>query len=258
MTNLLILLLTAATSCYGVVLVLKRRPPLWAAVPALLLYAFCGIHTVLLAWLTSNGVVFPGLQISPGLKAYYFAEVWYDRAWGLEPGLLALVVPAHLLACMPRLSAGWLKGPLPPTVIFLGFLVYFLSPPRIAAERAPGPERMAYLTVVEQGDGAQLVLAHGPRRATFLDVVHVHETESPPPHLRLLWTKDGQGIVIRIGNDRPFAVDLEGRVTGALPVHAHEWPTPGGYRSPDVRRRFSRARRDVAEFVQNHGGLYVP
>jgi hypothetical protein len=258
MTNLLILLLAAATSCFGVVLVLKRRPPLWAAVPALLLYAFLGIHTVLLAWLTSDGVVAPGLQVSPGLKSYYLAEVWLGRAWGLEPWLLALVVPAHLLACVPRLRWGRLKGPLPATVVFLGFLVYFLSPPRIVAERAPGPERMAYLTVVERGDGARLVLAQGPRHASFLRVVHVHDTNSAPSYLRLGWTQDGRGIVIRIGYDRPFAVDLDGEVTGALPVHSHEWPNPDGYRSPDVRRRFSQARRDVAEFIQDHGGLYVP
>ena len=167
MTNLLILLLAAATSCFGVVLVLKRKPPLWAAVPALLLYAFLGIHTVLLAWLTGAGVVFPGLQVSPGLKSFYLAEVWSDRAWGLEPWLLALVVPAHLLASVPRLNPGWLKGPLPATVVFLGFLVYFQSPPTITAERASGPEQMVYLTIVEQGDGARLVLSHGPPRATF-------------------------------------------------------------------------------------------
>ena len=257
MTNLLILLLAAATSCFGVVLVLKRKPPVWAAVPALLLYAFCGIHTVLLAWLTSAGVVFPGLQVSPGLKSYYLAEVWYDRAWGLEPALLALVLPAHLLASAPRLTPGRLKGPLPATVVFLGFLVYFQSPPPIAAERAPGPERTVYLTVVQQGDGAHLVLAHGAPQATFLDVVHVHETESRMPRLRLHWTKDGQGIVLQAGYERLFAVDLDGNVTGALPVHAHEWPTPGGYQSPAVKRRFSQARRDVAEFIQNHGDLYV-
>jgi hypothetical protein len=257
MTNLLILLLAAATSCFGVVLVLKRRPPLWAAVPALLLYAFCGIHTVLLAWLTSDGVVLPGLQVSPGLKGFYLAEVWNDRAWGLEPWLLALVVPAHLLASVPRLKPGWLKGPLPATVVFLGFLVYFQSPPTIRAERAFGPERMAYLTTVERGDGARLVLAHGPPRATFLVVAHVHETESRPPRVGLYWTKDGQGIVFQAGNERPFAIDLDGNRIGTLPVGAHEWPTRDGYQSPTVKRRFSQARRDVAEFIGDHGGLYI-
>ena len=257
MTNLLILLLAVATSCFGVVLVLKRKPPLWAAAPALLLYAFCGIHTVLLAWLTSDGVVFPGVQISPGLKSFYLAEVWNDRAWGLEPALLALVLAAHLLASAPRLKVAWLKGPLPATLMFLGFLVYFQNPPRIVGERAPGPERTVYLTTVEQGEGASLVLAHGAPEATFLDVVHVHETESRPPRVRLHWTKDGQGIVLQAGYERPFAVDLDGKVTSALPVHAHEWPTPGGYQSPAVKSRFSQARRDVAEFIQNHGGLYV-
>jgi hypothetical protein len=257
MTNLLLLVLAVAASCYGVGLVLKRRPPLWAAVLALLLYAFCGIHAVLLAWLTGDGVVVPGLQISPGLKGYYLAEVWHDRAWGLEPWLLALVVPAHLLACAPRFQLGWLKAPLPATLVFLGFLVYFLNPHLIAAERAQGPERVAYLTVVKQGEGARLILAHGAPQATFLSVVHVHRTESHMPRLRMHWTRDGQAIVLQTGHERPFAVDVDGNVTGILPVHTHEWPTPGGYKSPDVRRRFSQARRDVAEFIQNHGGLYV-
>jgi hypothetical protein len=258
MTNLLLLLLAAAASCYGVAVVLKRRPPLWAALPALLLYAFCGIHAVLLAWLLSDGVVLPGLQISPDVKRYYLTEVWQGRAAGLDPWLLALVVPAHLLACVPRLRIGWLKGPLPATVVFLGFLVHFLGPPTTVFESARGPEGIAYLTVAERGDGARIVLTHGPPEATFLDVVHVHDTKSAPPHLRLAWTRDGQGIVIRIGNERPFAVDLDGHVTGALPVYAHEWTAEGGYESPAVRRRFSQARRDVAEFIQVHGGLYVP
>ncbi|MHC4972427.1 MAG: hypothetical protein ACYTG3_08850 [Planctomycetota bacterium] len=257
MTNLLILLLAVATSCFGVVVVFRRKPPLWAAVPALLLYAFCGIHTVLLAWLTSDGIVVPGLQISPGLKAYYLAEVWLDRAWGLEPWLLALVVPAHLLACAPQVKPGRLKLPLPATVIFLGFLVYFSSPPRIVAERAPGPERTVYLTVAERGDGARMVLAHGPPEAPFLEVAHVHDTKSRPPRVQLHWTRDGKGIVLQMKSQRPFAIDLDGNVTGLLPVHAHEWPTRDGYESPAVKRRFSQARRDVAEFIQTHGGLYI-
>jgi hypothetical protein len=243
MTNLLILLLAAATSCFGVVVILKRKPPLWAAVPALLLYAFCGIHTVLLAWLTSDGIVVPGLQVSPGLKSYYLAEVWQDRAWGLEPWLLALVVPAHLLLCAPRLTPARLKGPLPATVIFLGFLVYFLEPPPVAAERAAGPEQEVYLTLVKKGDGARLVLAHGPPQATFLDVVHIHETESQLPRLRLHWTRDGQAIVLQAGNQRPFAVDLDGNVTGALPAHASSSTTAasssGRYRAGEKTHRFA-------------------
>lgn len=257
MTNLLLLLLAVAASCFGAVVVLKRRPPLWAAVPALLLYAALGIHTVLLAWLTSDGIVVPGVQVSPGLKSYYLAEVWHGRAWGLTPWLLLLVVPAHLLACVPRLEAAWLKGPLPATVVFLALLVYFLDPSPMAGERAIGPEREAYLTLTKRGDGARLVLAHGLPQAAFLEVVHVHETESHLPRLQLLWTKDGQGIVVQAGAGRPFAVDLEGNVTGALPAQAHEWPTRDGYTSPAVRRRFSQARRDVAEFIQKHGGLYI-
>ncbi len=257
MTNLLLLLLAVAASCYGAVVVLRRRPPLWAAAPALLLYALLGIHTVLLAWLTSDGIVVPGLQVSPGLKSYYLAEVWQGRAWGLTPWLLLLVAPAHLLACVPRLQAAWLKGPLPATVAFLALLVYFLNPSPMAGERAIGPEREAYLTLTKSGDGARMVLAHGLPQAAFLDVVYEHETESQLPRLRLHWTKDGQGIVLQAGDERPFAVDLDGNATGALPAKAHEWPTRDGYRSPDVRRRFSQARRDVAEFIQNHGGLYI-
>ena len=53
--NLVILLVAAAMSAYGVGVVLKRKPPWWAAVPAVLLYLFLGIHSVLLAWMSSAG-----------------------------------------------------------------------------------------------------------------------------------------------------------------------------------------------------------
>ncbi|MHC4550875.1 MAG: hypothetical protein ACYTEZ_19135 [Planctomycetota bacterium] len=260
--NLVILLLAAAASAYGAALVVKRRPPWWAAIPALLLYVVCGIHAVLLAWFTSAGIVLPGLQLSPGLKGFYLAEVWRGRFWGLEPALLGLVVAAHLLVAAPKITLDRLKAPLPATVVFLGLFLLFRargSEPPIAFDRTPGPAHMAYLTTEPVGEGARIILAHGEPGASFLDVAHVHESASKPEPIKILWTKDGTAIVFSIHHFPYMAIDLDGETTGELPVESHEWPKPdGGYTSPDVRRRFSQARRDVAEYIGRHGGIFVP
>ncbi len=259
MTGLAVLLLAAAASAYGAWASLKSRPPLWAAAVAATLFAAAGVFAVLASWVLGDGVVLPGLQLSPGLKAYYLAEA----AWGLVPSvgrsLLLLAPLAHLLLVAARRDEATVFRPLPATAVFVWLFLSIADEPA-AVVRARGPERVAYLTIASQEGGARLILAAGEPFAGFLGIVHVHETSSTPPELHLHWTNDGKGLVVRVHeeSDPSFAVDLDGNVTGALPVEAREWTAPGAFVPPDVRQRFSRARLDVSKFIRDHGGFAPP
>jgi len=259
-----VLLLAAAGAAYGVAVTMKRGPPAWAALPAVLLYLLCGVHAVLLAWITGAGVALPGLQISPGLKSWYFAELVRESRPVLPPALLLLAIAAHALVLFPRPDRKRWLHPLPATLLFVALFSVVDARgelPPIPYDRALGPGGVAFLTVVPDDEGARIVVAQGEPGAAFLAVLHDHRTNSRPPELRLGWTKDGKGLfVVAEGERKPaFAVDLGGNAIGRLPVEAHEWPQKeDAYVPTEVRRRVSQARVDVARFLKEHGGIYVP
>jgi len=259
MTGLVILLLAAAASAYGAWASLKSRPPLWAAAIAATLFAAAGILAVLASWIAGDGIVLPGLQLSPGLKAYYFSE----EAWDLAPSVsrwLVLVGPlAHVLLVAARRDEATLLRPLPATAIFAWLFLSIAEEPATIV-RARGPQQVAYLTIASEEEGARLILAAGDPFAVFLRVVHVHESAGAPPELHLNWTTDGKGLVVRVHEemDAAFAVDLDGNVTGELPAEAREWAVPGDYVPRDVQERLSAARKDVSKFIREHGGLAPP
>jgi hypothetical protein len=262
LSGLFVLLLAATGSAFGAWAALRSRPPLWAAALAAFLFAVAGVAAVLATWIAGDGIALPGLQLSPGLKAWYFAEVTRDRQPWLDRALLVVAPLAHVLLLVARRDRVALLRPAPATALFVWLFlrVGALADEEKHVEQARGPDQVAYLTIVSRPGGARLILAAGDPDSSFLRVVHEHETASPPPRLHLHWTSDGEGLVVRAHEEEKpaFAVDLEGHATGLLPVEAREWPEPGGFVAPDVKQRFSQARRDVAEFIRGHGNLYQP
>ncbi len=259
MTGLVVLVLAAAGAAYGAWASLKNRPPLWASAAAAALFAAAGVVAILVSWIAGDGIVLPGLQLSPGLKAYYLSEAAWDLAPSIGRWLLLVAPLAHLVLVAARRDQEAIVLPLPATCIFVWFL-FSATEVGASVKQARGPERVAYLTTVSTADGARLILATGGPFATFLRIAHVHETASvPPKELHLYWTNDGKGLVVRVHEekDAAFAVDLDGNTTGVLPVEAREWPGPD-YVPGDVKERFSRARMEVAGFIREHKGLAAP
>jgi len=259
-SGLLILLLAAAASAYGAWASLKSRPPLLASAAAALLFAAAGIVAVLVSWITGDGIVLPGRQISPGLVAFYLSE----EAWDLAPPVgrtLILAGPlAHLLLVLVRRDRASIIRPLPATAVFLSLFLGIGASGRTLVAQAPGPDKVAYLTIASREGGARLILAAGEPLAPFLRVLHVHETEGAPLEIHVHWTSDGKAVVLRLHEEKDpmFAVDLDGNVTGALPSKPREWTAPGGFVPPDVQERFSFARKEVFKLIQAHGGLAPP
>jgi len=259
MTGLVLLLLAAVGAAYGAWASLKNRPPLWAAATAAALFAAAGVVAVLGSWIRGDGIVLPGLQLSPGLKAYYLLEAAWDLAPSIGRWLLLVAPLAHVILVAARRDQTAIFLPLPATCIFVWFL-FSTTEVDASVKQARGPERVAYLTTVSTGEGVRLILATGEPFAAFLRIAHVHETASvPPKELHLYWTNDGKGLVVRVHEekDAAFAVDLDGNVTGELPVEAREWPG-ASYVPGDVQERFSRARMEVARFIREHQGLASP
>lgn len=257
MTGVVLLGLAALGAAYGAWASLRSRPPLWAAVAAAVLFAATGVVAVLVSWVAGDGVVLPGLQLSPGLKGFYMSE----RDWGLAPSLsrwLLLAAPAaHLVLVAARRDRKALLVPLPATAIFVWLLLVAPDVPATVV-RARGPEQVAYLTIAEREGGARLIVAAGDPFASFLRILHVHDAEAVPVELHLEWTKDGKAVVIRLHEqkDACFAVELDGSVTGGLPAAKREWP--GDYLPGDVAARFSLYRKEVFKLIQAHGGLFPP
>ena len=257
MTGLVVLGLAALGAAYGAWSSLRNRKPLWAAATAASLFAAAGLAAVLVFWIAGDGVVLPGVQLSPGLRAFYYAE----RDWGLLPSVsrwLLLAAPlAHLILVMARRDRPSLLVPLPATVIFAWLLLAVPDAPA-AVVRARGPEQVAYLTIAPREEGTRVIIGAGAPFATFLKIVHVHEVETVPVELHLQWTRDGKALVIRLHEQKDpcFAVDLDGHVTGGLPAAKREWP--GDYVPGDVDQRFSLYRKEVFKLIQAHGGLAAP
>jgi len=257
MSALWVLPLAAAASAYGTAVVLRTPAKRWLKVVAVGTYVILGIQVVLLAWLAGDGLVLPGLQVSPGLRLWYLAEVWQGQKWALAAWPLWAALPLH--AGLSWATRDRLARLLPATAFFLAFFFLGRGGP-VDSAQVPGPDAVAYLTVAQTETGARIIVAHGEPLAPYLRVACVREVRGRPGPLRLAWTRDGQVLVLRAGNEfKPcFAVDLEGNVTGALPSEPREWPPEDSdaYVQPDVQLRFQQARRDVAEVVVRHGGLY--
>lgn len=260
MSGLLFLLLAAAASAYGAWASLRSRPPLPAAAAAAVLFAAAGVVAVLVSWITGDGIVLPGRQISPGLVAYYLSEEARDEVPPVGRALVLLAPLAHLLLVLARRDRAAILRPLPATAAFVLLFLVLGASGRTLVVQAPGPDKVAYLTIAPREGGARLILAAGDPLAAFLEVLHVHDTEGEPLELHLHWTNDGKAVVLRLHEEKDpaFAVNLGGEVTGELPKAPREWVAPGGFVPPDVQERFSLARKEVFKLIQAHGGLASP
>ena len=122
--------------------------------------------------------------------------------------------------------------------------------------------RVAYLTLypLEKEGRTRIIIADCEPNAALCEVRVVHESDVPPPLPRMFWTKDGRGIVLMAMRQRLFAVDIEtGETVGGLPKERHHWPRRNpAAESRGVQVTLSDWRRQVAEFIREHGGLYVP
>jgi hypothetical protein len=263
--DLVILLVAVAAAVWGAHAVGRRKPPAWLLVACALVYAGCGIFAVIACWLTGNGEIWPGTQLSPGLRSWYAAEVHRDRAMAFPPEYLLLAVVAHVLVLFRVRTRAALLAPLPATIAFFGLFLaldHRASEPPIAYLRAEGPAVEAYVTIESNGKGSRLMISAGAPDDVFVPVLHTHRTDDPAPRdLRVDWTRDGTAVLVRAPHERKaaFAVLRDGGTIGRLPVAAHEWPKPeGAYAAPEVLRRFTHARLEVDEYVNAHGGVYFP
>jgi len=232
-------------------------------------FVVLGIHAVLLAALGGDGLVFPGKQLSPEIANVFGVRFAEGRAWWApEPVYSTVVLLAHLALLLASTKrANWLR-PLPATAFFVLVAIVYRDradlPPRqhLRAER-PGTHAdgltHGYLTLRPTGAGAELVFAVGGRDDVLVDVVHRHAAGEMPPRPKLRWTGDGAALVFSVRGRRLFAVEPDGSTTGWLPPADRDWPPSRydrAYESVDMRRKRSRAERDVAEFLTKHGGIH--
>lgn len=257
-----ILLAVAAASAWGAGAAMKGEGKATKLL-AVLVYVVVGTQVVLFAMLSGDGRILPGRQLNPAVHRYWLEVLGAENAFAPEAAYCLAALLGHALAALPRPTRRALLRPLPATIVFV--VLFFVLKGRedgaaIPHHRSDGPDGVAWLTIAPAEKGVRLVLSTGRDEDSFLRVRHVHTAASAPPEPRLHWTKDGKGIVLFVRNRKLFAVDVEtGATTGALPEARHEWPREQpAAESTDTRRRFSQAQRDVAEFVVNHGGIYVP
>lgn len=253
MSGLVTLLLAAGASAYGAWASLRSRLPLAASALVAALFALAGLAAVLASWILGDGVVLPGRQLSPGLVAYYASELPLPvLRW-----LILLAPLAHVLLLVLKRDGASLLRPLPATAALVWLFLGIGAAGRTGFVQAAGPGQVAYLTIAEREGGTRLILAAGDPLATFLEVLHVHETKGVPPEIHVHWTNDGKAVALRLHEqkDPVFLVDLGGSTTGALPSEPREWPASGEFVQPDVGRRFSLARKEVSEVIRAHGGL---
>lgn len=256
----LILVAAAVFAAWGARVALTSKLPLWVSLPAVALYLFVGIHTVLLAGLAGDGRIVPGYQLNPEIRNVFGYEQARGRLPSPDPGWSWLAVLAHALVLARGTGKPAFWRPLPASLFFIAVFWIFTaraSLPPTTYEREVGPEETAYLTLSASGDGVELVLAAGDDDATLLPVLVAQGMDGRPASLRLFWTKDGRGLVIMSQRRRIFAIDLDGGTVGVLPERKADWPPPNAFESIASKRRLSQAERDVAEFVVNHGGIHV-
>jgi len=258
--SLVALLLTALATAYGAAVVIRARLRPAATVLALALYLLAGLEMALLVTLGNGGVLLPGRQINPAIIAE-----WQQVLAGtplLSPWLVLLAVPAHGLVLIGKPGRGALLGPLPATLVLVALLIHT----KRGLDRGPshvvagiGPDRIAYLTTVPGEDGAvRMLFADGLASDALFGIRYVHDSGGAPPSPQLVWTRDGQVLVFRSRTRGLMALGLDGAVIGHLPVRAADWPQEDpNHESVAARREFSLARKQVDEFVREHGGFYV-
>ncbi|MGQ0613243.1 MAG: hypothetical protein ACT4PV_05840 [Planctomycetaceae bacterium] len=255
------LLAAALCAAYGAAVAL-RPPPRWrVALPAILLYVVAGANVALLVALNGDGRLLPGRQLNPEIVRAW-REAVRDAALP-APFLCLGAVLAHLLVWAPRPSRATLLAPLPAT---LGFLVLFALTDQEAERARPilvvrelGPTGSAFLSVAPKGEvGARLIVSAGGDDDALLSLLLVHDTEGAPPRPSLLWSKDGELVVVRSAHEPLLALRRGGGSTGWLPTAAADWPRDeGGAEAVEAIRRRSEARKAVTELVDRHGGFYA-
>ncbi len=261
--DFLVLVLAAVGAAYATATALHLNQRWVVTLLAVLLAAFVGVHTVMLAIMTGDGRILPGLQLSPSLKA-----IWGDTLAGTPfptPGFTFLILLVHLLIVIqkPGRRGFWL--PLPATLIFIGIFAGIGGRTSLGPtlhRRQIGPRRTAYLTLapIDDKQRTRIIVSDGERDASFCKVRLVHESGSPPPEpYRLFWTRDGNGLVMMIRRRKILGLDIEtGRVAGGLPAESHEWPRRNAAaESVKTQMQLARWAREVDAFIREHGGLYV-
>lgn len=261
--DFLILVLAAIGAAYAAVAAIHLRRSWVVTLFAVLLAAFVGVHTVILAIMTGDGRILPGLQLNPNLKA-----IWGDTLAGTpfpKPDFTFLILLVHLLIVMQRPGRRGFWLPLPATLIFVGIFVGIGGRTSLGPtlhEREIGPRRTAYLTLapIDDKQRTRIIVADVEPDASFANVRFVHESGSPPPKpYRLFWTRDGKGLVLMVMRRKILGLDIEtGRVAGGLPEESHEWPRRNAAaESVKSQMQLARWAREVDAFIREHGGLYV-
>jgi len=214
-----------------------------------------------LATINGDGRVLPARQLNPDV-----VRAWREAAQDAPfpaPFLCVAALLAHALVWAPRPSRATLLAPLPAT---LGFLVLWgLAEQEVARERpmrvhrALGPREAAYLTVAPLGDDrVRLLVSAGEEGDAFLRVLLAHEASGEPPRPSLLWSRDGEVVVLRVANEPLLALDRAGERTGWLPAEAADWPRPEAGAEPvEALQRRSEARMAVTRLVDRHGGFHA-
>jgi len=253
------ILFATAASAYGAWAVGSCRDVnvMWRGL-AIVGIALAGINTITLASLTGDGRVLPGFQLHP-----FQVDAW--GRWGVitEPLLwIVIAVSGHLLVWVPKPRYRSFFLPLPATLCFCLLLLVIngrRDQKALTIEWAVGPHADAYLTLVPSGDDVRLVVAHGRRDDTLLDVLHVHEAKGWPGKPRVEWTADGRVIVVSFNRQRIFALTLDGETTGWLPTKPFDWPRlTKTAESAEALSRHSEARMNVDRLIHRHGRIYVP
>ncbi len=256
-----LLLLAALCAAYGTGAALRSKPRWRSAFPAILLYLAAGANVAMLVALNGDGRLLPGRQLNPEV-----VRAWRETVEGAAfpaPFFCLLALLAHLLVWAPRPARGTLLAPLPAT---LGFLVLFALTDQetdrarpIVVVREFGPTGSAFLSVAPRGaEGARLVVSAGGDDDALLRVLLVHDAESAPPRPSLLWSKDGEVVVVRAAHEPLLALLRRGGNTGWLPTAAADWPRDeAGVQAVEATRRRSEARKAVTELVERHGGFYA-
>ncbi len=255
------ILFTTAASAYGTWAVGSCRDVkvVWRGL-GMLCMALAGINMIALIVFTGDGRVIPGWQLHPIVVQDW--GTWSPQSYHPLTSTL-LPIAAQLFVWSPKPQKKSFLLPLPATLCFC-MLVLILE--GRSSEKHPlttvyaeGPHADAYLTLVPDGEDVRLLVTHGRRDETLLDVLHVHNAHGWPGRPRVAWTADGRVIVVSFNRQRIFALTLDGETTGWLPTEASDWPRlTKTAESAEALSRHSEARMNVDRLIHGHGKIYVP